>query len=89
MIIGINEKRDTLNKFSWASFSVIENVTMKKEVRKAMEKAKELEKIPVPTKQEIVSIYKDGLEEAEKLRKLLRPEWFMHDTDAKKRKRKK
>jgi hypothetical protein len=57
---------------------------MKKEVRKAMEKAKQLEKIPVPTKQEIVSIYKAGLEEAEKLRKLLKPAWFMHDTDTKK-----
>ena len=62
---------------------------MKKEVRKAMEKAKEIEKIPVPTKQEIVSIYKEGLEEAEKLRKLLKPEWFIRDTDAKKSKRKK
>ena len=57
---------------------------MKKEVRKAMEKAKQLEKIPVPTKQEIVSIYKDGLEEAEKLRRLLKPEWFINDTDGKK-----
>lgn len=52
---------------------------MKKEVRKAMERAKELEKIPVPTKEEIVAIYKDGLEEAEKLRKLLKPQWFVHD----------
>jgi hypothetical protein len=61
---------------------------MKKEVRKAMEKAKKIEKIPVPTKQEIVSIYKDGLKEAGKLRKLLKPEWFMHDTDAKKKRKK-
>ena len=61
---------------------------MKKEVRKAMVKAKALEKIPVPTKQEIVSIYKDGLEEAEKLRKLLKPEWFIRDTDVKKKRKK-
>ena len=52
---------------------------MKKEVRKAMERAKELEKIPVPTKEEITAIYKDGLEQAEKLRKLLKPQWFIHD----------
>jgi len=52
---------------------------MQKEVRKAMQKAKELEKIPFPTKEEIVAIYKDGLEQAEKLRKLLKPEWFMLD----------
>ena len=57
---------------------------MKKDVRKAMEKAKELEKIPVPTKEEIVAIYKDGLEEAEKLRKMLKPQWFVKDTDTKK-----
>ena len=58
---------------------------MKKEVRKAMEKARELEKIPVPTKEEIVAIYKDGLEEAEKLRKLLKPQWFVKDEHKKKR----
>ncbi len=57
---------------------------MKKEVRKAMEKAKQLEKIPVPSKEEIVTIYKEGLEEAEKLRKLLKPQWFVRDTDVKK-----
>jgi len=61
---------------------------MKREVLKAMAKAKEIEKIPQPTKEEIVSIYKEGLEEAEKLRKLLRPEWFMHDTDVKKKRKK-
>jgi len=57
---------------------------MKKEVRKALVRAKEIEKIPVPTKQEIVKIYKQGLEEAEKLRKLLKPQWFVKDTDVKK-----
>ena len=57
---------------------------MKREVLKAMAKAKELEKIPQPTKEEIVSIYKEGLEEAEKLRKLLKPQWFIRDEKAKK-----
>ena len=56
---------------------------MKKEVRKALVRAKELEKIPTPTKEEIVSIYKEGMNEAEKLRKLLKPEWFVKDEDAK------
>ena len=58
---------------------------MKKEVRKAMEKAKELEKIPVPTKEEITAIYKEGLQESEKLRKLLKPQWFVGDNRKKKR----
>ena len=57
---------------------------MKKDVRKAMEKAKELEKVPVPSKEEIVAIYKEGLEEAEKLRKLLKPQWFVGAVHAKK-----
>ena len=56
---------------------------MKKEVQKALAKAHEIEKIPVPTRKEIVAIYKEGMEEAEKLRKLLKPEWFIKDTDAK------
>ncbi len=60
---------------------------MKKEVRKALVKAKELEKIPTPTKEEIIGIYKEGMGEAEKLRKLLKPEWFVKDEDAKKCKR--
>jgi len=57
---------------------------MKKEVRNAMERAKELEKIPVPTTEEIVAIYKEGMEEAEKLRKLLKPQWFVGETHKKK-----
>jgi len=52
---------------------------MKKEVRNALQRAKELARKPVPTREEIVAVYKDGLEEAEKLRKLLKPEWFMND----------
>lgn len=59
---------------------------MKKGVQKALAKAHELEKVPMPTRQEIVKIYKEGMEEAEKLRKLLKPEWFMKDTDVKKTK---
>lgn len=57
---------------------------MKKEVRDAMIRAKTVEKTPVPSKEEIVAIYKDGLLEAEKLRKLLKPSWFISDVHAKK-----
>jgi len=46
-----------------------------------MEKAKELERKPVPSMVEIVEIYKDGLKEAERLRKLLKPQWFVQDID--------
>ena len=55
---------------------------MKKEVRKAIVRAKEIEKIPNPSKEEIVKTYKEGMEEAAKLRKLLKPQWFIRDTDA-------
>ncbi len=57
-------------------------------MREAMEKAKELEKKPVPTTEEIVGIYKEGLQEAEKLRKLLSPEWFVKDVHEKPKKAK-
>ena len=62
---------------------------MKKEVREAMELAKQLEKTSVPTTEEIVAIYKDGMEEAEKLRKLLKPSWFVKDVDRHVRKKRK
>ena len=52
---------------------------MKKTVKEALKKAKELEKKPVPTKQEIISIYKDGITQAQKLGKLLKPAWFVSD----------
>lgn len=52
---------------------------MEKEVREAMKKAKELERTPIPSREEIAAIYKEGLQEAEKLRKLLEPEWFVKD----------
>lgn len=57
---------------------------MKKDVRVAMEKAKEIEKQPIPTREEIVKVYKEGMEEAEKLKKLLKPQWFIADTHGKK-----
>jgi len=58
-------------------------------VKKALAAAKELEKIPEPTEKDIVKIYKAGLEEARKLQKLLKPEWFVEDTDKQGKKLKK
>jgi hypothetical protein len=57
--------------------------------KKAISAAKELEKIPEPTKKEIAEIYKEGMEEAQRLQKLLKPEWFVEDTDKPGRKLKK
>ena len=62
---------------------------MKKDVQKALEKAKQLEKKEPASREEIVKIYKEGLEEAEKLRKLLKPQWFISDTHKKKKSTKK
>jgi hypothetical protein len=58
-------------------------------VKKALVAAKALEKIPEPTEKEIVKIYREGLEEARKLQKLLKPEWFVEDTDKQGKKLKK
>lgn len=52
---------------------------MKKAVKEALKKSKELEKKPVPTKEEIISIYKDGIAHAQKLGKLLKPAWFVSE----------
>ena len=57
--------------------------------KQALKAAKELEKLPAPTKQEIVRLYKDGLEEAKRLQKLLKPEWFVKDVDKSAKRKKK
>ncbi len=49
--------------------------------KKALSRAKALEKIPEPSKEDIVRLYKEGLREAERLQKLLKPEWFVKDVD--------
>lgn len=60
---------------------------MKKDVKKALEDAKRLEKDEEPSTDEIVTNYKDAFEQAEQLKKLLQPEWFVKDTDGKKTKK--
>lgn len=49
--------------------------------KKALLAAKELEKIPEPSKEEITRIYREGIEEAHRLQRLLKPEWFVKDID--------
>ncbi|RMD57388.1 hypothetical protein D6825_04180 [Candidatus Woesearchaeota archaeon] len=50
---------------------------MKKEVKKALARAKELEKHNLPSKGELAKRYKEVLEQARKLNKLLKPEDFL------------
>ncbi|MBS3147626.1 hypothetical protein J4219_01955 [Candidatus Woesearchaeota archaeon] len=52
---------------------------MKKEILKALARAKELERLPDPTNEEIAAIYKDAMEKAGELNKLLEPCWFIND----------
>lgn len=55
---------------------------------RAMKLAKELEEEELPSDEEIVRIYKEGLEEAAKLNKLLKPAWFIRDPHSSTRKKK-
>lgn len=50
-------------------------------VKKALKAAKELERLHEPTKQEVVQLYKEGLQHARELQKLLKKEWFVKDED--------
>ncbi len=59
---------------------------VKKKIKKALRKSKKLEKIPKPTKNKIQSVYDDGLKQAQKLRKLLKPTWFVKETRRQKKK---
>ena len=54
---------------------------VKKKTKQALAAARELERIPMPSEKEIVSLYKEGLEEAQKLNKILKQAWFVKDTD--------
>jgi hypothetical protein len=65
------------------------HVVEKDIAKKALKAAKELEKMPMPSREEIAAIYKDAMEEAKKLQKLLKPEWFVKDVDEPGKKKKK
>ena len=55
----------------------------KPNVKKSLEKARELEQQQLPPEEEIVTMYKKDLEQAVKLQKLLKPAWWISDTDEK------
>ncbi len=57
--------------------------------KKALKAAKKLEKIPEPTNRDIEKILKESIAEARQLQKLLKPEWFVKDTDKPSKKQKK
>ena len=59
----------------------------KRIVKRALKAAKELEKIPMPTRQEVSDIYKKALGESRDLQKLLKPEWFVKDVHGKPKKK--
>jgi hypothetical protein len=49
--------------------------------KKALAAAKELEHVHEPSRAEITHIYKEGLQHARELQKLLKRAWFVKDTD--------
>ncbi|MBI4016304.1 MAG: hypothetical protein HY363_01260 [Candidatus Aenigmarchaeota archaeon] len=53
----------------------------RKELKEALRKAKELEKEPITSNEELVKLYQENMERSEELKKLLKKEWFVHDTD--------
>ena len=61
---------------------------VKKSVKEAMKRAKELEKIPKPSDKDILKIYKDAKESVRRLNKMLKPEWFVEEPPKKKPKKK-
>ncbi len=63
--------------------------TEKKEVKKALKKAKELEKEHILTPKEEVGVQREAISLSEKLQKLLKPAWFVKDVHKRKAVKKK
>lgn len=61
---------------------------LKKEVKEALKVAKELEKQEPMPREKVVEIYKEGIETAQSLQKLLKPDWFLKEEKAKAQRRK-
>lgn len=57
----------------------------KKKVKKALEKARELEKHKPMSKEQVVRIYKEGISFGEKIKSFLKPSWFVADPYSKKK----
>ena len=56
----------------------------KKKVREALEKARKMEKEKIPTPEEDLARQKEAASLSDKLRKLLKPAWFVSDVHKKK-----
>jgi hypothetical protein len=56
-------------------------------VKEALKAAKALEKIPLPSDKDIAALAKEGLSHAQQLHRLLKPEWFVKDTDVSSKKK--
>jgi hypothetical protein len=71
---------------AWGVVTKIKKATHKHVVpkdiaKKALKAAKELEQIPMPSREDVVKVYKEALEESKRLQKLLKAEWFVKDVD--------
>ena len=55
----------------------------KKKVKKALQKARELEKRQPMSKEQVVQIYKEGISFGEKIKSFLKPSWFVADPKTK------
>ncbi len=58
----------------------------RKELKEALQKAKKLEKEPITSNEELVKQYRENMQRSEELKKLLKKEWFVYDTDVKPKK---
>ena len=61
----------------------------RKEVKKALEEAKRLEREAPLSRKEEVDLYRESIQFSEKLKDLLKPSWFVKDVHTRKYKSKK
>ncbi|MDO8661029.1 MAG: hypothetical protein Q7K43_04010 [Candidatus Woesearchaeota archaeon] len=61
------------------------SIFTRKDVQKALADAKRLIAEPEPPKGQAELVYQDGIAQAEKLKHLLKPSWFIRDIDAEKK----
>jgi hypothetical protein len=74
-------------KFIYTLFQIrsMSGFFRKKKVKKALEKARELEKHKPMPKEQVVKIYKEGISFGEKIKSFLKPSWFVADPHSKKK----
>ncbi|GEM_PF-3334728 len=61
------------------------SIFTRKDVQKALAEARRLAAEPEPPKGQAEQVYQDGIAQAEKLKHLLKPSWFIRDIDAEKK----